>query len=72
MAAHVDSSHLLTVQETAALLRQSERSIRRKIHTGRIQAIRLGDGFGPLRIPREQLEEWLDASRVAASSGCES
>ena len=55
----------MTVHETAELLRQSERSIRRKIHAGQIQAVRLGEGFGPLRVPREQLEEWLDASRVA-------
>lgn len=60
MAQVVHGSHLLTVQETAALLRQSERSIRRKIRSGAIEAVRLGDGSAaPLRIPREGLEEWL-------------
>jgi excisionase family DNA binding protein len=39
----------MTVQETAALLRQSERSIRRKIHAGEIPALRLSE-YGPLRI----------------------
>jgi excisionase family DNA binding protein len=58
MAATVQDSNLLTVQETAALLRQSERSIRRKIHAGQIPAVRLGD-YGPLRIDRRGLEQWL-------------
>jgi excisionase family DNA binding protein len=58
MAATVQESHFLTVRETAAFLRQSERSIRRKIHAGEIPAVRLGD-FGPLRIDRRELEAWL-------------
>jgi excisionase family DNA binding protein len=48
----------LTVQETAALLRQSERSVRRKIHSGQIPAVRLGE-LGPLRVDRRELEAWL-------------
>ena len=51
---------MLTVKEAAGLTRQSERSVRRKIRTGQIPAIRLGEGAAaPLRIPREGLEQWL-------------
>jgi excisionase family DNA binding protein len=56
---------LLTVQETAALLRQSERSIRRKIHAGEIPALRLSE-YGPLRIDRRELEGWLYATGGAS------
>jgi excisionase family DNA binding protein len=59
MAATVQELNFLTVQETAALLRQSERSIRRKIAAGHIPAIRLTDGSGPLRIPLDRLLQWL-------------
>jgi excisionase family DNA binding protein len=51
--------NFLTIQETAELLRQSERSIRRKIHSGQIQAVRLGDQAAPLRIRADRLEQWL-------------
>jgi excisionase family DNA binding protein len=66
MSANVPGSNLLTVQETAELLRQSERSIRRKIHSGQISAVRLGDQAAPLRIRADRLEQWL-AEHEAAS-----
>ena len=65
MTAAVQDSHFLTVQETAALLRQSERSIRRKIHAGEIPAVGLGE-FGPLRMDQRELEEWLYGSPGAS------
>jgi excisionase family DNA binding protein len=55
----VREAHLLTVQEAARFLRQSERSVRRKIHRGDIPAVRLGNAAGPLRIPAAALQEWL-------------
>jgi excisionase family DNA binding protein len=61
MTTDVRDLQLLTVRETAALLRQSERSIRRKIHAGEIPALRLSE-FGPLRIDRRELEAWLFSS----------
>jgi excisionase family DNA binding protein len=59
VSADVHGLTLLTVRETAALLRQSERSVRRKVHSGQIPAVRLGDGGGPLRIPADELKAWL-------------
>jgi excisionase family DNA binding protein len=65
----VHRSNLLTVQETAELLRQSERTVRRKIHTGEIPAVRLNHGLGPLRIPEGELKRWLFEDSTAAFSG---
>jgi excisionase family DNA binding protein len=64
MSADVHDLTLLTVRETAALLRQSERSIRRKVHAGLIPALRLGD-TGPLRVPLTALEDHLQPAAVA-------
>jgi excisionase family DNA binding protein len=61
MTTDVQELQLLTVRETATLLRQSERSIRRKIHAGEIPALRLSE-CGPLRIDRRELEAWLFSS----------
>jgi excisionase family DNA binding protein len=53
-------SNLLTVRETAVLLRQSERSVRRKLALGVIPGLRLGEGsHAPLRIPADALDRWL-------------
>jgi excisionase family DNA binding protein len=59
MSADVRELNLLTVQEAAALLRQSERSIRRKIHSGELAAVRLGE-HGPLRVEERGLEKFLE------------
>ena len=69
MSADVTELNLLTVRETAALLKQSERSVRRKVHSGQIPALRLGAGTGPLRIPADELEQWLYQDPAAAFSG---
>jgi excisionase family DNA binding protein len=63
MSADVHDLNLLTVRETAALLKQSERSVRRKVHNGQIPALRLGAGTGPLRIPADELSSWLEEHR---------
>jgi excisionase family DNA binding protein len=69
MSADVTELNLLTVRETAALLKQSERSVRRKVHSGQIPALRLGAGTGPLRIPADELEQWLYEDPAADFSG---
>ena len=69
MSADVNDLNLLTVRETAALLKQSERSIRRKVHSGQIPALRLGDETGPLRIPADELKRWLYSIESTAAFG---
>jgi excisionase family DNA binding protein len=51
---------LLTVGETALILRQSERSVRDKIARGEIPSLRVGVGpRAPIRIDADELERWL-------------
>ena len=54
----VHELNLLTIREAAVLLRQSERSVRRKVRSGEIPALRLGE-TGPLRVPVTALENHL-------------
>jgi len=55
-----DALQLLTVRETAEVLRQSEWSVRQKIGRGEIPAVRVGVGpKAPLRVLRSELERWL-------------
>jgi excisionase family DNA binding protein len=61
MSADVRELNLLTVREVAALLRISERSVRRKISLGLIPAVRLGGGAESLRVDRDELQAWLYA-----------
>jgi excisionase family DNA binding protein len=68
MSVNARPSPLLTVTETAAYLRQSERSIRRKVTTGELPAIRLGGPGSPLRFDSRQLEGWLRANQASPVS----
>lgn len=46
-------------------LRQSERTVRDKIASGALPAIKIGTGpRAPIRVDRAQLEEWLESSHV--------
>jgi excisionase family DNA binding protein len=65
MTADVHEANLLTIRETAALLKQSERSIRRKIADGSLPAFRLGDATEPLRVPLTELRTWLEQRRTS-------
>jgi hypothetical protein len=57
-----DTHELLTVRETAEVLRQSEWNVWQKIGRGEIQAIRVGAGpKAPLRVLRSDLERFLFA-----------
>ncbi len=58
------SSQLLSVGEVAKLLRLHPHSVYRKIHTGELPAIRLGED-GALRIRADELERWLAAHEVS-------
>jgi excisionase family DNA binding protein len=61
---------LLTVRETAEVLRQSEWSVRQKIGRGEIPALRVGVGpRAPFRILRADLERWLFAPPPRPAAG---
>jgi excisionase family DNA binding protein len=58
-------TRLLTVGEVALRLRQSERTVRDKIASGALPAVRIGEGpRAPLRVDARELERWLDGRKV--------
>lgn len=62
------AEHLLTIEETAARLRQSPATVRRKIREGELPAIRVGSGpRAPYRIDPVELERFLYADPEAAA-----
>jgi excisionase family DNA binding protein len=53
-------TQLLTVAEVALRLRQSERTVRDKIASGQLPAVKIGTGpRAPIRVDRAELEQWL-------------
>lgn len=50
---------LLTLRETADVLRLSERQVRRLIALGKLPAVRLGDPGASIRVDLAELERWL-------------
>jgi excisionase family DNA binding protein len=57
-------TQLLTVAEVARRLRQSERTVRDKIHSGQLPAVKIGTGpRAPLRVSTAELEAWIARSR---------
>ncbi len=54
---------LLTIPETAARLNLSEHTVRRRIASGELPAVRLG---ALIRIDPDDLEQWLAEHRTAA------
>jgi excisionase family DNA binding protein len=55
---------LLTVAEVARLLKQSEVTVRRKIYSGELEAMRLGSSpKNPYRVSAEELDRWLAGHR---------
>jgi excisionase family DNA binding protein len=61
-----EAPELLSVGEVALLLRCSSPTVYRRVQAGEIPAIRLGSGRAALRIPRAELEEWLERHVVPA------
>lgn len=56
---------LLTPSQAARRLNLSEEAVRRKIREGNLPAYKLGPGPRcPLRTPVDELERWLEESRV--------
>lgn len=53
---------LLLVPEVATRIRQSEKTVYRKISAGEIPAVRLGER-GPLRVSERELQAWLYGRR---------
>jgi excisionase family DNA binding protein len=63
------STQYMTVAEVAEKLSVSELTIRRKIATGTIPAVRLaGNGRGAVRIPEDGLDAWLRSVRQPSNS----
>lgn len=62
------SADLLTAKETAVMLGLTPATIRRKVAAGEIPAVRLGTRpRAPIRVPADELEEWLDAPLPAGA-----
>jgi excisionase family DNA binding protein len=55
----IGAAQLLTVGEAAALARCSKPHVWRLIQRGEIEAVRIGEGHGPIRIPRAEFLDWL-------------
>ena len=58
---------LMTVAEVAELWRQRKETVYRKVRSGELPAVRLGDETSALRIPRREIERIYEMS--AAGSG---
>jgi excisionase family DNA binding protein len=52
---------LLSVSHVASRLNVSRASIYRWIAEGRLPAVRLGPPGSPIRIPADELHEWLES-----------
>jgi excisionase family DNA binding protein len=61
----LEETHLLTVAEVARHLQQTERTVRDKIASGTLPAIKIGTGpRAPIRVDPAELEEWLALSHL--------
>jgi excisionase family DNA binding protein len=63
-----DEHRLLTVNETAELLRVSPPTVRRLIREDLVPAVQLAPGHA-VRIPRRGLEQLLDEAQQPAAAG---
>lgn len=62
---------VFTVDEVGAVLRVHRQKVCELIHTGRLRAIRMGEGLrAPYRIPRSALEEFLEGSPNERAPAC--
>jgi excisionase family DNA binding protein len=60
---------LMTVAEVAKLWRQRRETIYRKVASGEVRAVRLGDETAALRIPRAEVER-INATPNVSDDGC--
>ena len=59
---------LMTVAEVAKLWRQRRETIYRKVRSGELRAVRLGDEAAALRIPRDEVERVYEMSAMGSDS----
>ena len=59
MAATQEQPAMVSVREAARLAGVSYATIWRLIQRGEVEAVRVGEDHGPLRINRERFLEWL-------------
>jgi excisionase family DNA binding protein len=59
MATDVQTPQLLTVREVADRLKLSEKSVRRRIASGELPAVRLGGRGAQLRVDERELDEYV-------------
>jgi excisionase family DNA binding protein len=59
---------LMTVAEVAKLCRQRRETIYRKVRSGKLRAVRLGDETAALRIPRGEVERVYEMSTTGRDS----
>ena len=57
----MDERRLLSVKEVARVLGVSQVTVRRRISTGEIPAVRLGGPGKALRVHPDELAAWIDA-----------
>jgi excisionase family DNA binding protein len=67
MSTDVHEARLLSVRETAALLGVSEKTVRRLIAAGVLPALQLGGKGSSVRIPADELSEWLESDPQGAA-----
>jgi excisionase family DNA binding protein len=60
-------TNLLTVSEVARRLNVSKPTVYRRINEGTIPALPIGELVGPLRVPADELEQWLYSDPKAAA-----
>jgi excisionase family DNA binding protein len=59
MGTDVQAPQLLTVREVADRLKLSEKSVRRRIASGELPAVRLGGRGTQLRVDERELDEYV-------------
>jgi excisionase family DNA binding protein len=61
MSSDIHKAGLLSVRETATMLGVTEKTVRRLIAAGRLPALQLGPPGSSIRIPADELDEWLNS-----------
>jgi excisionase family DNA binding protein len=61
----IHQARLLSVRETAAVLAVTEKTVRRLIAAGRLHALQLGPPGSAIRVPDDELREWLESEPAA-------
>jgi excisionase family DNA binding protein len=54
-----ERTELISVREAARIAGVSYQTVWRLVGRGEVEAVRVGNGHGPLRIPRREFLTWL-------------